>query len=125
VAAAIGGYCRLRAARFEELHNWTKNLDESFDWLPDGAVIHAWHRLQGESPDLRSARARLLEAERRGLPLFTSGLRLLFDGLSAFNRQDTADRDTEQALLRLRPYAAAADRRAPTTFTGKSPTEPL
>lgn len=130
VAAAIGGYFLLRAAEVDRLHGWIKNLDVFFPWMADGAVIHASHLLQQDSPDVDQARERFLEGEKRGLPLFTQGLRSLFDGLSALNRRKTGDKvvidtDVEGALARLTPYAAAADWRASvTTFFGSHPKDP-
>lgn len=130
-AAAIGGYFLLLAGRFDKLHNWTQNLDRLFERLPDGAVIHAWHRLQQETPDFKLARDRLLAAVSRGLPVYTRGLRLLYDGLSMLahrhqqEHKGHPDQGLEGALVALRPYAAAADwQAATTTFYGVAPTQP-
>ncbi len=123
--AAIGGYFLLRAAQPDRLHDWTGNLADRFPWLPDGCVIHAWHLLKQEESDPKRARKRLLEAEQRGLPLYTQGLRLLFDGLNLFARHDPDDREVGAALERVRPYAEAADWSArTTTFYGDTPGNP-
>lgn len=129
-SAAIGGYFLLRAARMERLHEWTRNLDQRFPWFPDGAVVRAWHLLQRPEPDVIGARDRLVAAAGRGVPLFTQGLRLLFDGLHLLDlrtRQQTGDADPEvtAALEGIRPYAAAADwQSATTTFYGADPERP-
>ena len=124
-AAAVGGYYLLRARRLDLLHDWSRNLANLFQWLPDGAVIHAWHLLRQEKPDIGQARARLLEAERRGLPLYTQGLRLLFDGLDLLSRKFRGDEELQGALGRVQRYAVAANWRAmTTTFYGGTPSEP-
>jgi hypothetical protein len=124
-AAAVGGYYLLRAQRLDRLHNWTRNLDNWFPWLPDGAVIHAWHLLRQKPSDVPQARDRLLEAERRGLPLYSQGLRLLFDGLDLLVRELPEDAPLRAAWERVRRYAAAANWRAlTTTFYGRVPSEP-
>jgi hypothetical protein len=123
-AAAVGGYYLLRAQKLDRLHDWTQNLDNWFPWLPDGAVIHAWHLLRQERPDVERARDRLLEAERRGVPLYTQGLRMLFDGLDLLARK-LGDENLKRAWERVERYAVAANWRAmTTTFYGVVPSEP-
>ena len=125
-SAAIGGYYLLSAGRLDRLHDWTNNLANLFPWLPDGAVIHAWHLLRQKKQDVNQARARLIEAANRGVPLYTRGLRLLFDGLNIFNRRaDGTDAEVKSALERISPYASAADWSTPTTsFYGQTPGDP-
>lgn len=124
-SAAIGGYYILRAGRLERLHDWSRNMDRWFPLLADGAVIHAWHLMGQPRPDLALARERLLEAEQRGLPQFTQGLRLLFDGLDFFAHKTPRDEPIVQARDRLRLYARAANWRSlTTTFYGEHPTRP-
>lgn len=124
--AAIGAYYLLTAGRLERLHDWTNNLANWFPWLPDGAVIHAWHILRQEQQNVEQARARLLEAANRGVPLYTRGLRLLLDGLNIFSRRaDGTDAEVKSALERVGPYATAADWSTPTTsFYGQTPASP-
>jgi hypothetical protein len=123
--AAIGGYLLLATEHLFKV-NWTNNLANWMEWLPDGAVIHAWHVLRQKKGDGKLARKWLIEAAKRGVPLYTQGLRLLFDGLNIFDmRADGKDKDVKAALERIRPYAAAADWRTPvTTFFGKDPAKP-
>lgn len=134
--AAVGGYYLLRVRDFGRLHDWANNLANWNDWMPDGAIIHAWQMLE----QARSARGseakstfapacdRLLEALRRGVPLYTEGLRLLRDGLTMFaNRKEDTERQAraQRALAMVNAYAAAADWSAKvTTFTGARPDEP-
>lgn len=125
-SAAIGGYYLLSAGRLDRLHDWTNNLANWFPWLPDGALIHAWHLLRQKQQDVEQARARLIEAANRGVPLYTRGLRLLFDGLNIFSRRaDDMDAEVRSALERISPYAGAADWSTPTTaFYGQTPGDP-
>jgi hypothetical protein len=125
-SAAIGGYYLLKAGELERLHDWTRNLADWFPWMADGAVIHAWHLLRRPKPDIERARQRLLEAVRRGLPLFTEGLRLLYDGLDFFASQKTDDVEVAHARDRVRRYARACTWHSQTTcFYAKDPTKPL
>ena len=132
-AAAVGGYFLLKVRDLERLHNWANNLAEWFEWMPDGAIIHAWQLIMGTGQNnekrtahLDQARKRLLEAVGRGVPVYTEGLRLLRDGLLYFDsRAQGKDAEIAAALTRIGAYAAAADWSvSTTTFTGKSPDVP-
>lgn len=113
-AAAIGGYYLLKVKDNERLHDWANNLANWFEWFSDGAIIHAWQMIaenNGEdNKKLLRIKRRLLEGQKRGLPLFTEGLRLLLDGLSQlstiFKRHDM---EVEQALDTVKSYAAFVD----------------
>jgi uncharacterized protein YjbI with pentapeptide repeats len=131
--AAVGGYYLLRVSDLERLHNWSANLANWTGWMPDGAVIHAWQLIREHQQMLtRSvdvldiARARLLEAVERGIPVYTEGLRLLISGLKLMDFEaDGQDTDVRDALDRIQPYSQAADLGQPTTtFTGSSPSSP-
>ncbi|WP_020160041.1 hypothetical protein [Methylobacter marinus] len=136
VTAVIVGYFLLRNDAFDCIHSWADNLASTFEWFPDGAIIHAWQLLA--DPNHRSpqrSRERLLEAVRRGLPVYTEGLRLLRDGLTYFARlhdwqgqqpfAGEEDVDVQSALITIQPYLAAADWNQPqTTFFGRTPMAP-
>jgi hypothetical protein len=130
-AAAAGGYILLRTADWQRLHEWPRNLADWFEWLPDGAVIRAWQLLR-QRPSAKSrdeARAYLLKAAGRGVPVFAEGLRLLVDGLTLYRNQARqtggADAEVESALDRMRAYAQAVDWESLfTTFIGADPIEP-
>lgn len=99
-AAAIGGYYLLRADKLEYLYNWTENLANWFPEMADGAIIHAWFLLQ--SAQNREAvvwefRSWLLEAVRRGVPLYSEGLRLLYEGLTQIHLFNPGDRLVSKA----------------------------
>ena len=128
--AAVGGYFLLRTSSLERLHNWPRNLANWMQWMPDGALIHAWQliREQQESREpvparLDEARELLLLTVERGLPVYTEGLRLLVSGLKLFDFQaEGADPEIRDALDRIRPFVAAADLTQPTTtFLGSGP----
>jgi hypothetical protein len=80
VAVAVGYYL-LQTGRLSEA-GWTEDLADAFDSISDGAVFHAWAVLGRPTPDLKELARRLRQAVRRGLPIYTTGLRRLYDALS-------------------------------------------
>lgn len=130
IGAAIGGYYLLRVGALNRLHDWPNNLANWFEWLPDGAVVHAWQLLREPDEAKNSqARRRLVQAAERGLPVYTEGVRLLIDGLELFAydavAHDERDEAVEQALQNIRRYAAAMDwNQQLTTFYGADPEKP-
>ena len=125
-AAAVGSYYLLRVGELDRLHTWTENLANWTPWLPDGAVIRAWHLLQQENPDLAGVKQRLLEATKRGIPVYTEGLRLLYDGLVMVDDEAKGqDKEIRTALTTVKGFAATVDWYQPTTtFTGEHPNMP-
>lgn len=137
-AGVVGGYFLLDRCYHDRLHDWPRNLANSFPWLADGPVLHGWQILRDPDPsrrDPKKARASFLESFRRGLPVFSYGLRLLKDGLGYFamvhhwgnDPPFVGEHDDEvfAALNSLAPYLAALDPSATsTTFTGRGPAEP-
>jgi len=135
--AAVGGYYLLQVQDFERLHNWTRNLADWFEWLADGPVIHAWQLMEQASHEERvnlrdelykQACERLLEAVKRGVPVFTQGVRLLKDGLAVFASGRILP-DYQESVLnvmsKVNEYVAALDWTATrTTFTGNHPDRP-
>lgn len=113
-AAAIGGYYLLKVKDNERLHDWANNLANWFEWFPDGAIIHAWQMIAENNGEdnrkLLRIKRRLLEGQKRGLPLFTEGLRLLLDGLSQLSTiYKGGDKEVERALDAVKSYAAFVD----------------
>jgi hypothetical protein len=133
IAAAIGGYYLLRTASLDRLSAWGPNLSQWFPWLADGAVIDGWQHIHAGrehrgDPDRHFdvARRQLIRATRRGVPVYTEGLRLLVDGLRLL-REDAEAEDAElhAALAFIEPFAMAADWSAATvTYGGADPAEP-
>ncbi len=124
-AAAIAGYFIIRAAAVERLSEsqrrrigtWARALATSFPALPDGALIFGWDALTGGDVDL--ALTAFVEACRRGIPMYTMGLRYLIDGLRMATSSERArfasSADAIRALEWLTQYAGLADWGAQTT----------
>lgn len=102
-------------------HAWIDNLSNWFPWLPDGAILQGWLALRrrDQAPDLGKARVALLEAERRGIPLYTAGVRRLSDGLMLLageaRRNGAPDPEVDAAMARVRRLAWQVDPRQPFT----------
>ncbi|MGB7990636.1 MAG: hypothetical protein WCF44_14645, partial [Candidatus Methylophosphatis roskildensis] len=97
-AATVGAYLLLRLKRFDNLHDWARNLADRFGFLPDGCVIWAWQLIHQKPSDSGEIRKYFLQAAERGLPIYTEGLRLLLDGLRLLGSEARAAR--EQVLER-------------------------
>lgn len=87
VAAAGGAYVLVRLPREPkkpEWAPWLQNLRNWFPWLPDGAILDGWAHLQGigRKADVKQALTAFLQAVDRGLPFYSSGVKLLYEGLS-------------------------------------------
>jgi hypothetical protein len=92
-AAAVGAYLLLRLKKFDEMHDWARNLASRFNFLPDGCVIWAWQLIHQQSSNASEIRKYLLMAVDRGLPVYSEGLRLLTDGLRLMGPDGKAPRD--------------------------------
>jgi hypothetical protein len=99
-------------------------LAEAYPWLVDAKVLSAWSLLSQRRTHANDpARAALLDAANRGLPAYSAGLRLLYNGLRLFMRD--GDEEVAQAVRIVRAVASAADWSHPlTTFTGEHPKAP-
>ena len=133
IAAAIGGYYLLRTANLDRLSAWGPNLSQWFPWLADGAVINGWQHIHAGrehrgDPErhFTEARQQLIQATRRGVPVYTEGLRLLVDGLRLVRGDSEAeDAELDAALTFIEPFAMAADWAAATvTYGGVDPARP-
>ena len=124
--AAAAGYFLLRVGRQESIGNWPANFASWFGWLPDARVIHACQLLRRPGvPERDLARAGLVAAARAGVPRYTEGLRLLYQGLRTFAAADPEDGEVGQALAGIEPYAAACDwTAAMTTYWAVRPDAP-
>jgi hypothetical protein len=114
-AACIAGYFLLRAGHGEK-QDWMRNLANWFPMIADGAVIYATSLLRAGGPiEREEARRYLIEAVSRGIPVYTVGLRLLFDGLRSLLEERGSDEELSLALGRIRYVAAFTDWSAHTT----------
>jgi len=134
MGAVIAGYYLLRVGAAERLQPWAAHFASQFSWLPDALIIHAWQLLQQPQPDLKLAEQRLLRAAAQGIPLYSRGVRLLFDGLQLFQTHPVSQTIYQSGLVRsiaasiqtIQPYAAAIDWAQPlTAFHGDTPDHPL
>jgi hypothetical protein len=128
IEATIGAYYLLKTRSFDRMHSWAKNLANWFEHIADGAIIFSWQLLE-ENPTpeaIEKARNYLLSAVKKPLPLFTQGLRLLYDGLSLLDEEKQGDdNEVSQALQEIKPYVQACDWNTfTTTFFGEHPRKP-
>jgi hypothetical protein len=119
LGAAAGGYVLLAnasAAGDSNWQNWTANLKHMAQWLPDGALLHGIRRLRmgTTEEDFRIAGDNLLEAFRRGPPVFSMGIPLMQEGLLQMANQwkETA---MQEALRKVNTFAAHLDTAQPFT----------
>src|SRR5690606_32139695 len=84
-AAAVGGYFLLQAGEYQRMRDWADNLQRWMNWMPDGCVIRGWQLIH-EGGSRTEARELFLEAVRRGMPIYTCGLRSLIEGLRLLAR---------------------------------------
>ncbi len=88
LAAAGGAYALVRIPidpkRPPVWVPWLENLRNWFPWLPDGAILDGWAHLNGigRTPNVAEAAAAFVDATQRGVPFYTMGVKLLFDGLT-------------------------------------------
>jgi hypothetical protein len=115
--AAMCAYAILFIGDFERLHNWTENLKNWFEWLPDGLVIRGEHlTLTG---DHQRAPRESIEVGSREIPIFNVGLsmiverlKLYVDAEGEFGSGDIGR--AKQLLDDLVPLCSFADWRKPT-----------
>jgi hypothetical protein len=123
--AALGAYVLLRTGDLARLHDWPDNLSDWKKWLPDGPILSAWQRLRSPEPDYERAFDYVLEAVRRGMPVYTEGVRLLKDALDLFSSDTERKWDVEAARSRVEAYARAMIwNKSETTYFGSAPDEP-
>ncbi|MGH2664772.1 hypothetical protein [Flavobacterium sp.] len=132
-AAAIGGYYLLKTDELARLHDWANNLANWFSWLPDGCIIHAWQMIMENNTEKNDhnyqdrIKNRLLESLERGMPIYTEGIRLLYEGLVMCSFQfEEKDEDIETALKNVRGFIANSDMTKETlTYIGQHPNLPI
>lgn len=112
-AAAIVGYFFLKIGTLGYLVDGARFMADNYPWMPDGCVIHAWQFMQQEeqsAADIALITNRLVEAVGRGVPFYTEGLRLLYDGLVKlsyfYNKRNTR---VQRALAIVEKYVSGTD----------------
>ncbi len=130
IAAAVGAYTILKFGELRRLHNWTENLKNWFEWLPDGAAIRGEH-LARIGDDVQALDSFLL-LQSRGLPFFNDGFNYsitrLRDYIGSWSNYFTSDAKLAKAknlLKLLQRFEPFIDFNKPvSTFTGEDPNEP-
>jgi hypothetical protein len=119
-SAVVSVYYQLRAGTVAR-PDWVKNLADWFVMIPDGAVQYGWCLLRQASPDYVTARTFFLTAAQRGVPMYSYGVRLLYDGLNLLAERDAGDTEVAAAFRAVRRLAAVIDWRS--AFTSLALTE--
>lgn len=124
LAAAAGAFVLLALGDVGRLHDWTTNLSNWFEWLPDAVVAQAEH--QARLGDHRRAAGTLEGLSDRGLPCLTIALALAISRMQTYVRADLGSDRMVSALQDLTRYAIGCDLTATvTTFSAESLWEPL
>ena len=133
IKAVILGYYLLRIEDGNRYQKLLKQLVNQVDWLPDLPVILAWKLLRASKPEVDSIRQYLLEAVKRGIPIYSQGLQILFDGLRLIKQDAIAkelqdkeiEKEIEAAVKLIQQYTNVTDwSQSLTTFYGDSPQKP-
>ena len=123
IAAAAGAFALLRLNEVERLHDWTRNLANRFEWLPDGLV--AWAEHLARLGKHKKAVGLLRRLPERGLPALSIGLAYANDRLRTYSAHWPEDDELRATLEELTRYSVATDFAAPvTTFSGRGPDAP-
>lgn len=106
VRACIAAYTLLKIGS-PKRQDWVANLANWFPFLPDGAIVHGWNLLHAGKAD--EARDSFREALKRGVPMYTMGIRLLRDGLKFVAGLDPNDTQVQEDALRASRLASCAN----------------
>lgn len=100
-AAAYVGIATLSGDEQPHWVSWLDNLKSRFEWVPDGAIVHAAFliRKARTREELNVALASLKEAYRRGIPFYTAGLRHLMNGLYRFSANDAEAKAMHEKVM--------------------------
>jgi hypothetical protein len=132
LTSVLAGYLMLKFGKGDRISEMAQTLHSRYPWLPDAAIISAWQLMQGQGsgldPEDRRQRINqlLLEAVRSGMPLFTMGLRFLFDRLRQLQREAPERHDRfDHELWELANRLGTCDEtQYLTTFFGMAPWRP-
>jgi hypothetical protein len=121
LSAAAAGYVALASFVEDDAdanwRHWLVNLMNWFEWLPDGAILHARSQMDLEKFDPKEVLALFKEAYRRGPPLFSAGVRMLMSGLFQFAGNDKEALAMHEDVAR---FAASVDPNQPFVVHGGS-----
>jgi hypothetical protein len=105
--AALGALLLYKTGRLAQFETWVANLARSFDWLPDGKILHARIHADRERPSPELLKVCLRAAEQR--PLYAECHALLLDLLRRWPGEDLP-KERAQAVARLATVAPLVDR---------------
>ncbi len=134
----VAGYFILKIGRTDLIREIAKTFYKTVDWLPDSALIYAWYLISEEFEKLNfkssqsyvdEIKKALLDTVSRGLPLFSVGIRFLFEQLRQIETNIPSDSQQKNslsdAIKELGKRIAACDEDQPlTTFFGVAPWHP-
>jgi hypothetical protein len=119
--AAVGAYALLQFGELDRLHNWTENLMNLFQWLPDGPPIRGEHLARmGRHQEAIEA---FVQMPLRGIPQFSIGISYALNRLRVYTRPSRNDfpaeflNQAQQTLDYLEQVAGFVDFRRPTLTT--------
>lgn len=113
VAAAAGAFALLYLGALDRLHDWTSNLAEWFEWLPDGQVALAEHMARLGKHEV--ACELLRDLPKRGIPALSVAVSCAADRLRTYRAHWPQDGRVRSAQRQLAHVAAHADVQAKVT----------
>ena len=129
--AVICGYFSLLASSDEQMHDWLRNLEHWFDFLPDGAVVHAWQALTESTPNFAIARETVVGCSTKGTSYIRVRGEIIVRWTCAYypksprKTQCAKMREAAYWANRIAQYAMCLDwRSVTTTFYGVDPKQP-
>ncbi len=96
IAGEVGGTSVMPS---DQWRNWVGNLMNWFPWIPDGAIQYAYLQLQ--TGEYESARAAFLAAYKRGLPVYSMGVRWMLDGLTMLLDEARSEKHEDEELAAM------------------------
>ena len=106
VYATLAAYTLLKLGSTEH-PDWIANLAHWFKYLPDGAILYGWYLIRAGRAE--EALAYFETALKRGVPMYSEGIRLLRDGLNFLRGLDSTDPQVNAAVARVYRIATAAN----------------
>jgi hypothetical protein len=126
VSAVAGAYVLFKTRKLQERSGWFKNLVDNFSYMADVKVLEAAFAREQDGASENAVRKLLLEAMEHGLPVFSMGITLLLDTMTAMHRGERETKRFHSAYLAVQAYVKArSSRGAYFSFFGKSPAEPV
>ena len=115
-------YCALKTAR-PDISGWPKIDRIQNVKLPDAPILTAWNLIAEGTIEYHRIKTLFLQALATGIPIYTEGLSLLFEGLNMLSDiENHQDKEVEIALQLARTLLSACDpTKQLSTFINESP----